>query len=408
MNQWRGFYQLPVVTRRERIGLENIPTLSDEVGNQMIENYVFSYGLPQGVLPQIQVNGVVYTVPMVVEEPSVIAAASNGAKRLGNITARVLQRELVGQIILLDVPLENLKDEFFEHLIPQWLMVAETHCASMVARGGGPRACWWEQQANYTCVYISLDPCDAMGANTMNSLLEALSPLVAQDLSGSVLMSILSNNGDRTLVEATVTVPIRTLDSDEYKALSLARRIAQASEVAQLFPYRAVTHNKGIMNGVDAVLIATGNDWRAVNAAVHAYASESGKYRGLSTWDIDSTQSYLQGRIILPLPIATVGGTMAVHPVAQWNHHLLQQPNAEILAELIAAVGLAQNFAALRAIVSEGIQKGHMALHARSLSVQAGATEDEIADLVAYLQTVPKMNLVVAQEGLTKIRQDKR
>ena len=363
--------------------LETALALPESVANQLIENYVGNYSLPFGLAPTFKINGRDYVVPMAIEEPSVVAAASNGGKRLGNIQSQVLSRQLIGQIVLTDIE-------------------------DLASRGGGPCDLWadsyGDDQGDFLCVYLSLDPCDAMGANVMNTVLEALAPEVEASLGGQALLRILSNHGDKLLVKAQVSLPVSRLHANPTQALNLAKRLSQASRVAQLDPRRAVTHNKGIMNGVDAVLLATGNDWRAVEAGVHAHAARDGQYRGLSQWALSADQARLEGELTLPLSLATVGGTLAVHPTAQLALAILGKPNARELAQIIVAVGLAQNFAALRALVTDGIQKGHMALQARSLALQVGASLEEVPALVKALRQAPAMNRTLAEQVLAQLR----
>ena len=401
-----GFYQKEISQRRAILAtyleeegqgqaLETALALPESVANQLIENYVGNYSLPFGLAPTFKINGRDYVVPMAIEEPSVVAAASNGGKRLGNIQSQVLSRQLIGQIVLTDI--EDLASglEQVSEQKDHWLDLARAACPSMVARGGGPCDLWadsyGDDQGDFLCVYLSLDPCDAMGANVMNTVLEALAPEVEASLGGQAL-------------KAQVSLPVSQLHANPMQALNLAKRLSQASRVAQLDPRRAVTHNKGIMNGVDAVLLATGNDWRAVEAGVHAHAARDGQYRGLSQWTLSADQARLEGELTLPLSLATVGGTLAVHPTAQLALAILGKPNARELAQIIAAVGLAQNFAALRALVTAGIQKGHMALQARSLALQVGASLEEVPALVKALRQAPAMNRTLAEQVLAQLR----
>ena len=250
------------------------------------------------------------------------------------------------------------------------------------------------------------NPCDAMGANVMNTVLEALSVHI-EDLTGyRSLLNILSNYTEEAITKATVSIPMASLGQDETQSRQIAERIAQASLYAQLDKFRAVTHNKGIMNGMDAVILATGNDWRAVEAAIHAYASRTGEYRGLSQWVINDAKHTLEGSLELPLPVATVGGTLSIHPFAKQSLAIMQCSNATQLANIIAAVGLAQNFAALRALVTDGIQKGHMSMQARSLALQVGANVDEVGPLVSRLKRQPHMNRQIAHHLLEAIRRE--
>ena len=414
-----GFYQKEISQRRAILAtyleeegqgqaLETALALPESVANQLIENYVGNYSLPFGLAPTFKINGRDYVVPMAIEEPSVVAAASNGGKRLGNIQSQVLSRQLIGQIVLTDI--EDLTAALEQVIVQKdhWLDLARAACPSMVARGGGPCDLWadsyGDDQGDFLCVYLSLDPCEAMGANVMNTVLETLAPEVEASLGGQALLRILSNHGDKLLVKAQVSLPVSQLHANPVQALNLAKRLSQASRVAQLDPRRAVTHNKGIMNGVDAVLLATGNDWRAVEAGVHAHAARDGQYRGLSQWTLSADQARLEGELTLPLSLATVGGTLAVHPTAQLALAILGKPNARELSQIIAAVGLAQNFAALRALVTDGIQKGHMALQARSLALQVGASLEEVPALVKALRQAPAMNRTLAEQVLAQLR----
>ncbi|MGX7349881.1 hydroxymethylglutaryl-CoA reductase, degradative [Dolosicoccus paucivorans] len=408
-----GFYKKTLQERHDILkelgAVEIFPKpLTDEVANQMVENYITPYTLPLGVGVNFIINNKEYVVPMVTEEPSVIAAASNGAKRLGNIQAKVLTREIIGQIVLTQVNDPQTLAQKLAEDKEKYLMIAQTYCQSMVKRGGGPRDLWVETHIgeldHYVTVYLSMDTKDAMGANAINTVLEGLGDHLQETFHVDPLLCILSNAGDRNLVKAWVEVPFSQLHPNLERAERMALRIAKASEYASIDPLRAVTHNKGVMNGVDAVVVATGNDWRAVEASVHHYISRKGHYQSLTQWTIDQEQKILYGQIELPLPIATVGGTLSVHPTAQWALELLNNPNAKELMEIVASVGLAQNFAALRALVTHGIQKGHMALQARSLAMQVGATVEEVPQVVRALRKQPQMNREVARNILLKLR----
>lgn len=401
------------IDQEDHTGFEEVANLEEvqlpnAIANQMIENYLFNYQLPLGVAVNFIVNDIPYSVPMVVEEPSVIAAASNGAKKLGNIRATMNKRDVIGQVVFADVT----DSEKFQAMIhthqDELLEVAKAASQNMVKRGGGPRKIWTEtfesQTTNFVTLYLSFDPCDAMGANALNTVLEAITPLVEKLTGYEGLMSILSNYATEAIVKARCEIPIVSLHADAQVAEQIAAKIVLASDYAHVDPYRATTHNKGIMNGIDAVLIATGNDWRAVEAGVHAYASRDGQYRSLTRWFIDQGTNELVGEIELPLQLATVGGTISVHPTAKWALSLLHQPTANELAEIVAAVGLAQNFAAVRALVTDGIQKGHMALQARSLAMQVGAELSEIDEVVALLRQQGIMNSTTAKKVLENLR----
>ncbi|MCR8969172.1 hydroxymethylglutaryl-CoA reductase, degradative [Facklamia sp. 7083-14-GEN3] len=406
------FYRQTIHQRRLNINhyIENkmnFPILEEERANQMIENYLYTYGIPMGILPTIRVNQKDYVVPMVTEEPSVIAAASNGAKHLGNIKARFDRKTIKGQIILTDLTEAEARQALKENK-EDWLSFTKKVAYRMVERGGGPLDIEYSSFSSdknlFHSYYLLFDPCEAMGANALNTVLEALATKIKNDTGGKILMAILSNFNPKNFVRVETILPVERLNINLDKAHHLAEKIAMASEYAQLDPYRATTHNKGIMNGVDAVLIATGNDWRAVEASVHAFASKEGRYRALSQWFYDSKKAELIGQMDIPLPVATVGGTLSIHPMAQWSLELMGNPKAIELAQVIASVGLAQNFAALKAIVSEGIQKGHMGLQARSLAIQVGAKSDEIDPLVKLLKATEGFNSQLARDLLDKMR----
>lgn len=410
-----GFYKHSISRRIElvqswlELDFDRVDTvLSEDVGNQMIENYLFNYHLPLGVAVNFMINQKAYVIPMAIEEPSVIAAASFASKTLGNIEAETKDRLLIGQIVMtvtqpfaeIELIIENNKDRL--------LKIASEASQSMVNRGGGPRDIWVEEKKHpkesFISIYLSLDPCDAMGANVINTVLEALAPTMETLIDGEVLMSILSNYQPHAVTVATAKVPIKSLHQNELEALKLAKRIELASEYAKIDPYRATTHNKGIMNGIDGVVIATGNDWRAIEAGAHAYAARNGHYGSLTQWHISDDEHVLIGKIELPLQVATVGGTLSSHPTARLALKMMDIQSAKELANVIASVGLAQNFAAVRALVSDGIQKGHMRMQARALAMQVGATIEEIPAVVEGLSAATRMNSQVAKDILSQIR----
>lgn len=401
------------LNQEDNTGIDEVLTLGnvqlpDVIANQMIENYLFNYQLPLGVAVNFIINDLPYSVPMVIEEPSVIAAASNGAKKLGNIQSVMEKRHVIGQVVLAQVENPGEVEQIIVNHENELLDVARAASQNMVKRGGGPRKLWTKvfttNETNFVTVYLSFDPCEAMGANALNTVLEAITPVIERITDQVGLMSILSNYATEAVVKARCEVPIISLHADVIEAETIARQITLASDYAKIDPFRATTHNKGIMNGIDAVLIATGNDWRAVEAGVHAYASRTGQYQSLTNWFINQETNELVGEIELPLQLATVGGTISVHPTAQWALDLMHQPTANELAEVVAAVGLAQNFAAIRALVTDGIQKGHMALQARSLALQVGAELSEIDEVVQELRKIGTMNSTNAKGILDKLR----
>jgi hydroxymethylglutaryl-CoA reductase len=252
-------------------------------------------------------------------------------------------------------------------------------------------------------VHLIYDCRDAMGANMVNTACEALAPLVEELTGGRVNLRILSNLADRRLARTRCVIPAKALETPEYPGKLVAERIVEAYALAAVDPYRAATHNKGIMNGIDAVVIATGNDWRAVEAGAHAYAARDGVYRSLSTWSLNADGD-LVGNLELPLAVGTVGGATRVHPTARAVLQILNANRSRDLAQIIASVGLAQNLAAIRALATEGIQRGHMALHARQVAIAAGATADEVDRVASTLVAERTIRADRAAEILTQLR----
>ncbi len=384
------------------------PELKSDKSDVMVENYIMNFQLPLGLAFNFQIDGKDFVIPMAIEEPSVIAAASNGAKILGNIETSMGEKAVIGQIVLtdiddLDFAINNLNASK-EYLLDE----ASKLCPSMIKRGGGPKKIWIdrfeEDGRDFISFYLSIDTCDAMGANTINTILEAITEDVEALTKSKHLMRIISNNATESIVKAKARIDISRLNEDPKEAEIIAERIEQASIYSNLDPYRASTHNKGIMNGIDAVLLATGNDWRAIEAGAHCYAARSGKYKALTSWTYKPEDRILEGEIELPLAVASVGGTISSNEIARWSLDLLGEPSAKRLARIVAAVGLSQNFSAIRAIVTEGIQKGHMSLHARSVAKEAGARADEIQDLVDLLKKEEKINLIRARDLLEELR----
>lgn len=380
------------------------------VADEMVENVLATFSLPYSLAPDFLVDGKEYVLPMVTEEPSVVAAASFAAKiikRSGGFKTQIHSREMVGQIVLYDVPDHKKASERILQKKERLLTLANQAYPSIVKRGGGSRDLWLEKKGDFLICYLCIDPKEAMGANMLNTMSEALKePL--EDLSkGKSLLAILSNYATKSLVSATCQIDYRHLSREKEQADHIAQKIALASQLAQVDPYRAATHNKGIFNGIDALVMATGNDWRAIEAAGHAYASQTGAYKGLSTWTADPVQRVLQGQLTLPMPIATKGGSIGLNPTVQVSHHLLGNPSATELSSLVLSLGLAQNFAAIKALVTTGIQKGHMKLQAKSLALLAGAKKEEVPQVVARLLKHQPFNQETAQEIVKQIRKEK-
>ena len=347
---------------------------------RMIENVVGAYALPLGIATNFRVNGRDYLVPMAIEEPSVVAGASFAARLVregGGFRAHTTQPEMIAQLQVLDLPdLWEARRRLLEAR-RRLLEAADAAGGEMAARGGGGRGLEVRvfpatPAGPMLVVHLIFDCRDAMGANKINTIAERLDPLVEEISGGRVNLRILSNLADRRLARASAIVPAAALAFGEHDGSAVANGIVEAYALAAVDPYRAATHNKGIMNGIDAVAIATGNDWRAVEAGAHAYAARGGRYTALSTWTRNEAGD-LVGTLELPLALGIVGGATRAHPAARAALKILGVRSARELAEVAASAGLAQNLAALRALATEGIQRGHMALHARQVALAAGA-----------------------------------
>jgi len=381
--------------------------LTPSQADLMIENVVGTYALPLGIAVNFQVNGRDYLVPMTVEEPSVLAAISHAAKLIragGGFRAESTEPIMIGQIQVLDVPnLEAARLAVLAHSAE--LMARADACSeSIVAYGGGARGI--EARAfpdtpagPMLIVHLLFDSRDAMGANTVNTAAEAIAPRLAELTGGRTNLRILSNLADRRTATARCTVPAAELTLPDIPGADVARLIAEANAFAVVDPYRAATHNKGIMNGIDAVCIATGNDWRAIEAGAHSYAARHGRYSALTDWHVDGNGD-LYGEITLPMAVGTVGGATKVHPTARVALKVLGIQSAGELARLMACVGLAQNLAAIRALSTHGIQKGHMRLHARQVALAAGAGEADVQMIADKLVAEGSIRVERARELL--------
>ena len=377
------------------------------IADQLTENVLSTFDLPFSLAPYFLINGRDYLLPLVTEEPSVVAAASFAAKliqRSGGFTTQVHQRQMIGEIALSDVEDVEVASKRILEDKETLLQLANEAYPSIVKRGGGARDLWLEHKGDFLIVYLTVDPKEAMGANMLNTMLEALTDRIKKLSGGQVLMAILSNLATRSLVSARCAIDFKALSRNPEEAIEIAYRMELASQLAQVDPYRAATHNKGIFNGIDALVLATGNDWRAIEAGAHAYAAQGGPYKGLSQWKSQPEEKKLYGEITLPMPVATKGGSIGLNPTVQISHRLLGEPTAIELAGIIASLGLAQNFAALKALVTTGIQAGHMKLQARSLALLAGAKEEEVPQLVNQLLENKPFNLEKAQTFLQELR----
>jgi hydroxymethylglutaryl-CoA reductase len=428
-----GFYKLSVaerhaeLSRRTHIPEERIAEvtrggLDGAAADKVVENVLGVYGLPFGVALNITLNGEDRLAPMVVEEPSVIAAASNAARMIragGGFTAQSVGQLMIGQVQLWDVSDLDAASAAIRENEPALLSIAASAVPNLVRRGGGPVALELRPLSEgMLVVHIHVDCKDAMGANLVNSVAEALGPELARLARAKLGLRILSNLCDQRRVRVRARVPAEELvmgrprdvhtswapevPRDDGQAIVDA--IARASRFAELDPYRAATHNKGIMNGVDSVVIATGNDYRAVEAGAHAFAAQSGAYRPLATWRRQGRD--LVGELEMPLSLGIVGGTLRVHPTARFAIELSRVTSAEDLAQLAGAVGLASNLAALRALATEGIQRGHMSLHARSVATAAGAQGAEVETVAAWLSESGVITVDNAYGLLTKLRSE--
>jgi hydroxymethylglutaryl-CoA reductase len=417
-SRFPGFYKVTVQERRALVSEATGTTeeeieravegggLDAETADKFVENVLGTYALPLGVCLNVRVNGRDFVVPMVVEEPSVVAAASNAAKMVragGGFTAEVDSPVMIAQIQLTDVrDVPKAEAAILAHE-KELLAKADRAVPGLVERGGGARGIEVRSLADdgMMVVHVLVDCRDAMGANLVNTIAEALGDRVAQLAGGKVGLRILSNLCDKRCVRVTCRVPAEVLATDDMDGEQVITGIVAASKFAELDPYRAATHNKGIMNGIDSVVIATGNDWRAVEAGAHAYAARRGKYEPLATWRREG--GALVGRLEMPLALGTVGGTLRVHPAARLSLRLVGVEGAGELATVAASVGLASNLAAVRALATDGIQRGHMALHARSVAVAAGAAGDLVERVATMIVEARDVTLEAARRALASL-----
>ena len=416
----KKFYKMTLAERHEyllqnsNLKAEDLETwlpssgLSFETADHMIENAVGLFSLPLGIAQNFIVNGKPVLVPMVVEEPSVVAAVSYMAKlaQPGGFKAWMHSQEMIGQVQLLDLVDLNTARSLIESHKPELLEQVRALNPGLTRHGGGVRELEVrriEQSpiGSFLVVHLILDAADAMGANMVNTAVESLAPLLAALTGARAHLRILSNLSDRRLATAEVSLSLEKLAFEGFGGEQVRDGVIEAWAFAEADPYRAATHNKGIMNGVDAVLLATGNDWRAVEAGAHAYAARGDHYSSLSTWTAGEDGS-LKGSLTLPLAIGIVGGATRVHPAAKTNLKLMGVEHASDLGEIIASVGLAQNLAALRALATEGIQKGHMTLHARQVALAAGATDEQVEPLARELTADGKITLSEATRILNQ------
>ncbi|HXN81676.1 MAG TPA: hydroxymethylglutaryl-CoA reductase, degradative [Myxococcales bacterium] len=434
-----GFYKMKIAERLRRLA----EVMSGEVGetdlthlgasatlplanaDAMIENAIGVLGLPVGLGLNFLVNGEEVLVPMAVEEPSVIAAVSLAAKIAregGGFTASADPSVMIGQVQVGGFSSAQGAATAKAALLREkesLLATANALHPAMRERGGGARDIEVREirvkdaagehgasEETHLVLHLLIDTQDAMGANLINTMCEGVAPLVERLTGARVRLRILSNLADRRLSRASVRIPFEALGDFGFSGAEVAHGIADASRFADADPYRACTHNKGVMNGVDAVALATGNDWRAIEAGAHAWAARNGRYEPLTRWWIEA--GALHGRCELPLQVGTVGGAVKANPLVPTLLRLMGNPGSRKLAGIMAAVGLAQNMAALRALGTVGIQKGHMALHARNLAVSAGAKGSAVEEVARALIAAGEIKLHRAQEILARLAGEKR
>lgn len=420
-----GFYKLSVAERvqwvRERgllpredcsALLSGKHTLSVGCADKMIENVIGVIGLPVGLGLNFLINDREYLVPLAVEEPSIVAALSSAAKLVrsaGGFHAESTRPILIGQVQVVDVAHSSKAQAALLRRKDEILNLANSLHPNMVARGGGAEDIEVmihaspDGQRDMVVVHLLVDTCDAMGANLVNTMCEGVAPLIEAITGGKVFLRILSNLTDRALVRASCTIPVKLLGGKRHDGEQVRDGIVLANDLAIVDPYRAATHNKGVMNGVDAVALATGNDWRALEAAAHAYAARGKGYTALTRWSKNDNGD-LVGSIEMPMKVGIVGGPLQSNPTVAINHHLLGIRSARELAEVMGAVGLAQNFSALRALVTDGIQQGHMTLHARSVATAAEATPDIFDRVVEQLLESGEIKIWKARQIIAELR----
>jgi len=415
------FYRLGKAERLDAL-LERAPLDSEDLkalesgglewsrADKMVENCVGVFSLPVGLGLNFLINGRDYLIPMVVEEPSVVAAVSHIAmltRPHGGFTADADPSLMIAQVQVVDVPDLNEARVALLNAQAELLRRADEVHPNLVSRGGGARDLEvrvFEGEHPMLVVHLIVDCVDAMGANAVNGMAEGIAGRVEELTGGRVYLRILSNLADQRLARASLRIPVSALESPKARMSGeeVARGVIHAYHFADLDPYRAATHNKGIMNGIDAVAIATGNDWRGVEAGAHAYAAQTGRYRSLTRYWMEGEA--LCASIELPLAVATVGGSTNVHPTIKALRKVLGVSSARELAGVMAAVGLSQNLGALKALASEGIQRGHMSLHARSVALNAGATEDEVPQIAQQMIDLGEVKLHSAERLLSALR----
>lgn len=423
-----GFYKMDLDTRwRELVSRgvltpEDVSLLRDRTGglpleraDKMVENLIGVLELPMGLGLNFVINEREFLVPMAVEEPSIIAAVSHVAKivrQAGGFHAVCEDDTMIGQIQVVGCDDFAAASAAIMAHKQELLDMANALHPNMVGRGGGAKDLdvrildEGNKYRTMLIVHLYIDCCDAMGANLINTMAEGIAGRIEQLSAGRVFLRILSNLADRRLVKARCRIPFDLLAWKQFSGRDVAEGIELASQFAEIDPYRAATHNKGIMNGIGAVCLATGNDWRAIEAGAHAYVGKEGTYGAMATWHIED-DAFLVGQLEIPMQVGVVGGPIRMHPTVQLAHRILNISHATELACIMGAVGLAQNMAAIKALATIGIQKGHMSLHARSVAVTAGAQTAEVDAVVRELIELGDVKVHIAKSVLTRMRKSR-
>jgi hydroxymethylglutaryl-CoA reductase len=385
--------------------------LSVERADKMIENVIGTFNLPLGIATNFQINGRDYLIPMVVEEPSIVAGASYAARMVregGGFVTSSSEPLMIGQVQIVGVAAPQSARHDILARKDEIIALANAQSRSLVSLGGGARDVEVQLHPSspmgpMLVVHLIVDCRDAMGANAINSMCEAVAPLLEQISGGRVYLRILSNLSDRRLSRARCVVPTQALARDGLSGEEVAEGIMWAYAFAAVDTYRATTHNKGILNGIDPVIVATGNDWRAIEAGAHAYAARSGQYTSLSFWERDA-EGNLVGTLELPMAVGIVGGATKVHPAAQTALKLLGVERASQLGEIAVCAGLASNLAAMRALACEGINQGHMGLHARQIAMAAGAHGVQVDEIARRMVAERNIKPARAEELVAELR----
>ncbi|HEY3320119.1 MAG TPA: hydroxymethylglutaryl-CoA reductase, degradative [Planctomycetota bacterium] len=422
-SRFPGFYKLSVAERLDKLDAWHPLTPEEKArlrgqslpldkADMMIENVVGTFAMPLGVAVNFTINGKDYLVPMAIEETSIVAAAGNSAQLIrenGNLTAKCEATVMEGQIQLTDVPDIAKAINVINEAKARLLGIANEQDRMLVSLGGGARDLYCRKLETeggpMLIIHLAVDVRDAMGANAVNTMLETLGPLIADMAKGDLHLQIITNLCDKSLTRARFEINVDCLKWSKFTGKQVAERLVRAYQFADADPYRATTHNKGVMNGIDGILIATGNDWRAVEAACHAYAARTGRYRSVTRYHIEGDK--LIGEIEIPLAVGMVGGVTKLHPGAAIVLKMMGISKRAELCEVIACAGLLQNLAAMRALVTAGIQKGHMGLHARNVACFAGADGELAVEVAKRLEEEGKVTFDRARQIIEQLRSKK-